>query len=51
MPANAGIQLMDRVRHSRENGIQVGGWTPVFTGVTKGLDSRFHGNDGRSEHR
>jgi hypothetical protein len=30
MPANAGI------RHTVwENGIQVMGWTPVFTGVTK----------------
>jgi hypothetical protein len=32
MPAYAGIQLTDRVLF--ENGIQVRGWTPVFTGVT-----------------
>jgi hypothetical protein len=36
MPANAGIQVTDSVRHTvgkRYPGH--GGWTPVFTGLTK----------------
>ena len=48
MPAQAGIQVMDSVRHTvgkRYPGLSE--WTLVFTEVTKKLDSRFRGNDTR----
>ncbi|HZA57083.1 MAG TPA: hypothetical protein VE616_22770 [Candidatus Udaeobacter sp.] len=36
MPANAGIQVTDGVRHTVGKTVsRLWGWTPVFTGVTK----------------
>jgi hypothetical protein len=37
MPAQAGIQVTDGVRHTvGKRYLGYGGWTPVFTGVTPG---------------
>jgi hypothetical protein len=35
MPANAGIQVTDSVRHTVGKRYPGCGWTPVFTGVTQ----------------